>query len=147
MAAEAVANGAAPPLSGVLETGLYVDDIARARAFYEGVLGLKPMVADERFCAYNAGPASVLLLFKRGYTRTPVEVPGGTIPPHDGQGSLHYALAIPGAALEAWIGHLERAGVPVEGRVDWKNGGVSLYFRDPDRHLVELATPGLWPNY
>ncbi|MBS7545994.1 VOC family protein [Ancylobacter oerskovii] len=147
MPAEAATTITPPPLSGVLETGLYVDDIGRARAFYEGVLGLKPMVADDRFCAYEAGPASVLLLFRRGYTREPVEVPGGVIPPHDGHGPLHFALAIPETALAAWIAHLERAGVALEGRVDWKKGGVSLYFRDPDGHLVELATPGLWPNY
>ena len=137
----------APPISGVLETGLYVDDVVRARAFYEGVLGLRPMVADARFCAYNAGPASVLLLFKRGATLEPVDVPGGVIPPHDGHGPLHYALAIPRDTLEAWITHLERAAVPLESRVEWKGGGVSLYFRDPDRNLVELATPGLWLNY
>ena len=29
----------------------------------------------------------------------------------------------------------------------WPRGGESLYFRDPDGHLVELATPGLWANY
>ena len=23
----------------------------------------------------------------------------------------------------------------------------SIYFRDPDGHLVELATPGLWPGF
>ena len=28
-----------------------------------------------------------------------------------------------------------------------KMGGESLYFRDPDGHLLELVTPGLWPNY
>ncbi|HSI42468.1 MAG TPA: VOC family protein [Xanthobacteraceae bacterium] len=138
---------AAPPISGVLETGLYVDDIARARAFYEGVLGLMPMVADARFCAYDAGPASVLLLFARGATLEPVAMPGGVIPPHDGHGPLHYALAIPAGSLEAWQAHLERAGVAIESRVDWRGGGTSLYFRDPDGHLVELATPGLWRNY
>ncbi|MCJ8143251.1 VOC family protein [Ancylobacter sp. A5.8] len=137
----------APPISGVVETGLYVDDLPRARAFYEDVLGLKPMIADDRIAAYNAGPGSVLLLFLRGATLEPVTMAEGTIPPHDGHGPLHYALAIPAEALEAWVAHLGATGVEIEGRVDWRGGGVSLYFRDPDGHLVELATPGLWPNY
>ncbi len=25
--------------------------------------------------------------------------------------------------------------------------GASAYFRDPDRHLIELATPGVWSIY
>ncbi|MFK8251625.1 VOC family protein [Ancylobacter terrae] len=143
----APAGDAAPPISGVLETGLYVDDLGRARAFYEGVLGLKAMVADARFVGYDAGPASVLLLFTRGATLAPVAMPGGTIPPHDGHGPLHFALAIPAGSLAAWLDHLAAKGVAIEGRVDWKGGGTSLYFRDPDGHLVELATPGLWKNY
>lgn len=143
-----VADGLVPPpISGVLETGLYVDDIEAARAFYEGVLGLKPMIADARFCAYDAGPASVLLLFKRGETLEPVVMAEGTIPPHDGHGPLHYALAIPRTAVEHWAQHLAAHGIEIESRVEWKGGGVSLYFRDPAGNLVELATPGLWPNY
>lgn len=136
-----------PPLSGVVETGLYVDDLDRARAFYECVLGLAPMIADGRFCAYDAGPGSVLLLFLRGATLDPVSMEGGTIPPHDGHGPVHYALAIPAGAAAHWEQHLAVQGVAIESRVDWKGGGVSLYFRDPDGNLVELATPGLWPNY
>jgi catechol 2,3-dioxygenase-like lactoylglutathione lyase family enzyme len=35
--------------------------------------------------------------------------------------------------------------VPIEGRTQWPRGSTSIYFRDPDGHLLELATPGLWP--
>ncbi len=53
----------APVLNGVLETGLYVDDLAKARAFYEDVMGLQAMFMDNRLAAYPVGPNSVLLLF------------------------------------------------------------------------------------
>ena len=38
-------------------------------------------------------------------------------------------------------------GIAIEGRTDWSRGGHSIYFRDPDGHLLELATPGLWAIY
>ena len=136
-----------PPISGVLETALYVDDLPRAARFYEASLGLRPVFVDERLAAYEAGPQSVLLLFRRGTTLATVTMPGGTIPPHDGHGPLHVALAIPAEQLPAWERHLASSGIAVEGRTKWPKGGTSIYFRDPDGHLVELATPGLWPNY
>ena len=55
-----------PALRGVLETALYVDDLARARGFYEEVLGLEAAVSDERFCAFEVASGSILLLFARG---------------------------------------------------------------------------------
>ena len=138
---------AAPKIAGVLETALYVENLNRAAAFYENVLGLKPVNKDQRFAGYVAGPRSVLLLFKRGSTRETVHMPGGTIPPHDGQGTLHVAFAIPTDELDAWEQHLKSHDIAIEGRTDWPRGGKSVYFRDPDDHLLELATPGLWPNY
>ena len=140
-------SGKAPPLGGVLETSLYVDDLPRARAFYEDVLGLQPMVVDARIAAYPAAPGSVLLLFQRGTTEKPAELPGGIIPPHDGSGHLHYAFAVASDDLQAWEAHLAARGITIESRVDWPHGSRSLYFRDPDGNLVELATPGLWKNY
>jgi catechol 2,3-dioxygenase-like lactoylglutathione lyase family enzyme len=140
-------GGLAPPISGVLETALYVDDLPRAAGFYQGVLGLTRIFADDRLAAYDAGPRSVLLLFRRGSTLETVTMPGGTIPPHDGHGPLHIALAIAADTLAAWEAHLATAGIPIEGRTAWPKGGTSIYVRDPDGHLVELATPGLWPNY
>jgi len=136
-----------PALDRILETALYVENLNRAAAFYENVLGLKPVNKDQRFAGYVAGPRSVLLLFKRGSTRETVHMPGGTIPPHDGQGTLHVAFAIPTDELDAWEQHLKSHDIAIEGRTDWPRGGKSIYFRDPDDHLLELATPGLWPNY
>ena len=137
----------APTLNGVLETGLYVDDLEKARAFYEGVMGLQAMFMDDRLAAYPVGPNSVLLLFQKGLSEQPIETPGGTIPSHGGSGRLHYAFAISADQLEAWLAKLAEHGIAVESTVSWRKGARSIYFRDPDGHLVELVTPGLWANY
>jgi catechol 2,3-dioxygenase-like lactoylglutathione lyase family enzyme len=136
-----------PALGGVLETALYVDDMERARDFYERILGLKPLTVDERLTAYAVGERSVLLLFRRGSTLETVQLPGGTIPPHDGTGPAHLAFAVSVEALTGWESRLKTYGIAVEGRTDWPRGGKSLYVRDPDRHLVEFATPGIWAIY
>jgi catechol 2,3-dioxygenase-like lactoylglutathione lyase family enzyme len=136
-----------PRLDGILETALYTDDMERARAFYEGTLGLKPIFTDNRLTAYGVAARSVLLIFKRGSATQTVTMPGGTIPGHDGAGPLHVAFAIGKDELARWEAHLGAHGVPVEGTTDWSRGGRSIYFRDPDGHLLELATPGLWTVY
>ena len=136
-----------PKLGRVLETCLYVDDLERAASFYERVLELAALTSDARFRAYDVGGQSVLLLFRRGATLETVHLPGGTIPPHDGHGPLHLAFAISADELPAWERRLGENGVAIEGRTDWSRGGHSIYFRDPDRHLLELATPGLWAIY
>ena len=83
----------------------------------------------------------------RGATLETVHMPGGTIPPHDGHGPLHMAFTVEADALADWEARLTRHGIPVEGRTKWTRGGESIYFRDPDGHLLELATPGLWKTY
>ncbi len=134
-------------LERVIETSLYVDDLERAARFYEEVLGLTTLTSDSRFCAYDVGGKSVLLLFRRGFTLETVRMPGGTIPPHDGHGPLHIAFAIAAEELADWETRLGEHGIAIEGRTAWSRGGHSIYFRDPDGHLLELATPGLWAIY
>ena len=73
-----------PDLLGVLETSLYVEEFERACSFYEQVLGLNSIYRDQRLCAYDVGSRGVLLLFLRGRSFETVQLPGGTIPPHDG---------------------------------------------------------------
>ena len=93
------------------------------------------------------GGRSVLLLFPRGGALQTVHMPGGTIPPHDGAGPLHVAFAIAKDELPEWEARLAASNIAIEGRTTWKRGGESIYFRDPDGHLLELATPGLWAIY
>lgn len=132
----------------MVETILYTDDLPGAVAFYGDVLGLSPMKTDgDRFQAFDAGEKRVLLLFKRGGTLTPQAVPGGIIPPHDGHGPHHIAFGIAAVDYEAWRERLRACAVAIESETTWERGGRSIYFRDPDRHLVELVTPGIWPNY
>jgi catechol 2,3-dioxygenase-like lactoylglutathione lyase family enzyme len=136
-----------PKLSGVIETALYVDDLDRACAFYEKVLGLQTLTSDSRFVAFDVGGRSVLLLFRRGSAPETIKLPGGTIPPHDGNGPIHMAFAISAEELPGWETTLGEYDVAIEGRTDWPRGGKSIYFRDPDNHLLELATPGFWKIY
>jgi catechol 2,3-dioxygenase-like lactoylglutathione lyase family enzyme len=98
-------------------------------------------------CAFDVGGRSVLLLFRRGASADTMVLPGGTIPPHDGQGPLHMAFAVAAEELGPWEDVLRERGIPVEGRTAWAKGGRSVYFRDPDGHLLEFATPGLWETY
>ena len=136
-----------PKLNAVLESALYVDDLSRARNFYEETLGLPLLLANQRMCALDVGGRSVLLLFLRGASSEDMATPGGTIPGHDGHGPLHIAFAVATDELPAWEERLEERGISVESRVTWPRGGTSVYFRDPDGHILELATPGLWATF
>ena len=136
-----------PRVSQILETSLYVDDLDRSRVFYERVFGFLAVFHDNRMCAMEIPGEQVLLLFRHGMTDRPAPGPGdGIIPPHHGRGALHLAFAIPFGELAAWDDHLLRQDVSVESRINWPRGGTSLYFRDPDGHSLEVATPGLWAN-
>ncbi|HEY1215632.1 MAG TPA: VOC family protein [Bryobacteraceae bacterium] len=130
-----------PRSDGLLESSLYVNDVARSARFYEKIFGFR-IINDfgERGCAIQAGSHQVLLLFKKGGSRL---IPS----PHDGDGELHIAFAIPASELASWEAWLPENGIAVEEKRTWELGGQSIYFRDPDRHLIEIATPGVWSIY
>ncbi len=137
-----------PDLTSILETALYVEDIDRAGAFYENIMGLRLLHAEARMRAYDVRGRSVLLLFLRGATTEPVRTKSGLIPAHDANGQIHIAFAIAADQLEPWRQHLTDHGIAIEGTSDWQRGGHSLYFRDPDGNMLEVATtPGLWEGF
>jgi catechol 2,3-dioxygenase-like lactoylglutathione lyase family enzyme len=139
-------NASAPP-STILETCLYVADLAKAREFYTKLFGYAVIASDDRFCALGVTGCQVLILFLRGSMPRGTVLPLGTIPPHDGSGPSHIGFGIRGKSWGAWQDRLREQGIPVESIVGWPEGGRSLYFRDPDGHLLELVTPGTWSIY
>jgi len=133
-----------PQVNGILETSLYVECPTRSVDFYQRIFGFELIDVDQkegitdqtRMCAMRAGDRSVLLLFKKGATADT-----------DATGAIHIAFSIARSELPAWEAWLKQQGIPVELRKTWKYGGEALYFRDPDGHLLEVVTPGVWSIY
>ena len=128
------------PIAGIVETGIYVDDLERAEAFYRTVLGLA-LVGKEpgRHVFFQVGPQNMLLIFNPAAT-----LKGDALPAHGSTGPGHLALGIPSVDLDAWRRRLQEHWVVIEKEVQWPRGGRSLYFRDLAGNSVELITPGCW---
>lgn len=138
-----------PNLNGLLEAGLFVENLSRARDFYQQVVGLEKLKESEAGCVFIVAKGQLLLLISHEKARVPSKTPGGEVPPcvsgaGETLGAGHMAFAVADADLDAWRDRLESQGVEVLSEVAWEGGARSLYFRDPDGHLLELATPGLW---
>ncbi len=136
-----------PTVTGLLESALYVKDLERAETFYADLFGFETLLSEERMKAMNVAGKSVLLLFREGASDQVSEVPGGNIPPHDAPGRTHLCFSIPADDLSRWRIELETRRIEIISEVHPPLGGTSLYFRDPDDHLVEIATPGIWKIY
>lgn len=130
-----------PKIDRLLESALYVDDLERSATFYEAIFGFPRIHTGDRLIAMSVLGQSVLLLFKKGASaQLPVSA-------HDGHGQQHLAFAVSASEIEAWVGWLDEKGIRIEEDRVWERGGRSLYFRDPDQHLLEVASPGVWSIY
>ncbi|MCB1971921.1 MAG: VOC family protein [Geminicoccaceae bacterium] len=126
-------------LRGILETVLYVDDLAAAETFYAGVLGLEVDSRKEGLFIFFRLDQAMLLVFQRAAARESRGVPS-----HGTDGSGHACFKVPEAELAAWEQRLTRHGIAIEQRQAWPRGGRSFYFRDPDGNSLEIATPLIW---
>jgi catechol 2,3-dioxygenase-like lactoylglutathione lyase family enzyme len=134
---------AQPRVNGILETSLYVKSVPESVNFYARIFGfelLQPsweqLTASTRLAALGAGDRQVLLLFRKGGT-----------PDTDADGQIHVAFGISRTSLHEWRRWLNSHDIAIEQQTVWEQGGESLYFRDPDGHLLEVASPGIWPTY
>lgn len=119
---------------------LGVDDLGRARAFYEQGLGWEPASAPEGVVFYQL-PGIALALFGRN------DLAEDARQPVDGRFS-GITIAInqrTEADVDAVLAQAEGAGAkilkPAE-KVFW--GGYSGYFADPDGHVWEVALNPEW---
>jgi catechol 2,3-dioxygenase-like lactoylglutathione lyase family enzyme len=128
-------------VTGIVEAALYVEDVPRAVRFYEEVLGFEAIDTDERLTAMGVGGRAVLLVCKRGASA------GLPDTAHDAHGQQHVAFSVSHSDIEAWKARLDAHGIAIEKDRNWERGGRSLYFRDPDGHILELASPGIWTVY
>lgn len=140
-------------VSGIVEAALYVEDLDRSIKFYQDLFDFQKEIYGDLICVLRVPGRQALILFPKRIASevsgpaTPAGAVEGAIPPHGGNGRLHVAFAIAASELEWWERRLSDRNIAVAGRVRWKRGGISLFFRDPDEHLVELITPGLWSFY
>jgi catechol 2,3-dioxygenase-like lactoylglutathione lyase family enzyme len=114
-----------------LHTGLIIADLARSRAFYEGLLGLKPdpKRPQREFAGvwYDIGPNQIHLM--------EVDNPyaGVQRPAHGGR-DIHLAMHV--KSLDDVVEALEAAGIPYSKS---KSGRAALFCRDPDGNALEFS--------
>lgn len=131
-------------INGILESALYFPDLNRASEFYKDLFGFEVLLSSDRLVALSVAGKQVLLLFQEEGSLKEVQLPtGGIIPTHDGKGPVHIAFSIDSGAIEYWKERLTSRNINIESEISF-NQGYSLYFRDTNKHLIELATPGIW---
>ena len=130
-------------IAGLHHITLLVGDVERSLGFYRNVLGMRLVKQttneDDRgarhlFFGDEEGRPGTLI--------TCLEYPDldeGSV----GRGSTHhFALAVETEEeLAGWHGYLRSRGIPCTDVMD-RTYFKSLYMRDPDGHIIELATAG-----
>lgn len=131
--------------SAILESALYVTDLAAAEEFYAGVLGLKLLGKVEgRHLFFRCG-AGVLLIFNAEATRVPPAPDARLkVPPHGTVGDGHLCFAASAMEIAGWKAHLVAKKIAIESEFEWPQGGRSIYIRDPSGNSIEFAEPRIW---
>ncbi|TIL56157.1 MAG: glyoxalase/bleomycin resistance/extradiol dioxygenase family protein [Mesorhizobium sp.] len=131
--------------SAILESALYVTDLAAAEKFYTDVLGLDLLgKVDGRHLFFRCGDG-VLLIFNAEATKVPPAPDARLkVPPHGTVGDGHLCFAASADEIVRWRAHLERKKIAIESEFEWPQGGRSIYTRDPSGNSIEFAEPRIW---
>lgn len=121
------------PYTGLHHAGVLVADLARACAFYEGVLGLESLPRPDLpypGAWYAVGPQQLHLM------QLPNPDAGIPRPEHGGR-DRHLAIGV--ADLARLQARLDAAGVAYTVS---KSGRAALFCRDPDANTLEFVAVG-----
>lgn len=114
-----------------MHAGLIVSDLQKSKAFYEGLLGLKPNPARPNFdfegVWYDIGHNQIHLMV------VPNPYADVMRPAHGGRDN-HLALSVDD--VEPVRAALDKAGVPYSMS---KSGRAALFCRDPDGNAIEFS--------
>jgi catechol 2,3-dioxygenase-like lactoylglutathione lyase family enzyme len=128
-------------IAGIHHITLISANLDRAAAFYRDLLGLRLLEAGANqddpsarhfwFGDADAAPGTIVSLFEYP------NMEPGTV----GVGSTHHFALRVGSEdeLEGWRRYLTGRGVPCTEVLD-RDRFKSIYLRDPDGHIVEIAT-------
>jgi glyoxylase I family protein len=134
-------------ISGIHHVTLLCRDAERSLAFYRNLLGMR--LVEQTVNADDPGARH--LIFgdaegRPGTLLTCLEYPDLEVG-RVGVGSTHHFALTVGSEreLEAWRDYLTSRGAPCSEILD-RTHFKSVYLRDPDGHIVELATDGPGPG-
>jgi catechol 2,3-dioxygenase-like lactoylglutathione lyase family enzyme len=130
-------------ISGIHHVTVICRDVARSVDFYRNVLGMR--VVKQTVNADDQGARHLFFGDEEGRPGTLItcleypQLEEGRVGPG---AAHHFALAVESEEeLAAWRGYLASRGVPCTEVMD-RTYFKSVYLRDPDGHIVELATAG-----
>ena len=100
---------------------LAVNDLERARRFYEGTVGLEVEIQVAETVRYRCGGGTGLAIFER--PMTPID---------------RTVAAFEVADIEAEVAELRNKGVEVEGVTTLPTGVRRAFFKDPDGNIIGM---------
>jgi catechol 2,3-dioxygenase-like lactoylglutathione lyase family enzyme len=113
-------------VKGIQHLNLRVADLSRAQTFYVDALGFRVSFAKGNTVWLDAG--GDLLGLSEGATAT-----------SSSDGAQHFGFMVDAKPdVDAWYAQLRAHGVVAEKGPYDRSDGRSLYFRDPDGHLLEI---------
>lgn len=116
---------------------LFVEDVPRAKAFYENVFG-RPLVFEDDVSAAFKFENTIVNLLAAPAAGELIE-PGTVAPPDAG---ARVVLTVDVENVDATCAELAKHGVELlNGPIDREWGIRTASFRDPDCHIWEIAHP------